>query len=68
MQEVIGSIANISRWVITGRRILDAEAFDRDSYFLTGDLGMIEADGRIRFRAGLNEIIKSSPPPRGSGC
>jgi fatty-acyl-CoA synthase len=38
---------------------LDAEAFDRDGYFLTGDLGTIEADGRIRFRGRLKEIIKT---------
>ena len=38
---------------------LDAEAFDRDGYFLTGDLGTIEADGRIRFRGRLKEMIKT---------
>jgi fatty-acyl-CoA synthase len=38
---------------------LDAEAFDRDGYFLTGDLGSIEADGRIRFRGRLKEMIKT---------
>jgi fatty-acyl-CoA synthase len=38
---------------------LDAEAFDKDGYFLTGDLGSIEADGRIRFRGRLKEIIKT---------
>src|SRR6266478_1434850 len=32
---------------------LDAEAFDGDGYFLTGDLGTIESDGRIRFRGRL---------------
>jgi fatty-acyl-CoA synthase len=37
---------------------LDEEAFDRDGYFLTGDLGTIEADGRIRFRGRLKERLK----------
>ena len=41
---------------------LDAEAFDRDGYFLTGDLGTIEADGGIRFRGRLKEMIKQSKP------
>src|SRR5689334_23579213 len=38
---------------------LDAEAFDRDGYFLTGDLGSIEPDGRIRFCGRLKEMIKT---------
>lgn len=38
---------------------LDAEAFDGDGYFLTGDLGSIEADGRVRFRGRLKEMIKT---------
>src|ERR1700736_1683640 len=38
---------------------LDTEAFDRDGYFLTGDLGSIEADGRVRFRGRLTEMIKT---------
>jgi fatty-acyl-CoA synthase len=38
----------------------DAEAFDRDGYFLTGDLGSIEADGRVRFRGRLKEMIKTA--------
>lgn len=38
---------------------LDAEAFDRDGYFLTGDLGAIDADGRVRFRGRLKEMIKT---------
>ena len=37
---------------------LDAEAFDTDGYFLTGDLGSIE-DGRVRFRGRLKEMIKT---------
>jgi fatty-acyl-CoA synthase len=38
---------------------LDAEALDKDGYFLTGDLGSIEMDGRIRFRGRLKEMIKT---------
>src|SRR6266404_1697580 len=38
---------------------LNAEAFDRDGYFLTGDLGSIEPDGSIRFRGRLKEMIKT---------
>jgi fatty-acyl-CoA synthase len=37
---------------------LDAEAFDADGYFLTGDLGSIE-EGRVRFRGRLKEMIKT---------
>jgi len=37
---------------------LDAEAFD-DGWFLTGDLGSIEPDGRVRFRGRLKEMIKT---------
>jgi hypothetical protein len=39
---------------------LNAEAFDRDGYFLTGDLGSIAPDGRIRFRGRLKEMIKGT--------
>jgi fatty-acyl-CoA synthase len=38
---------------------LDAEAFDAEGYFLTGDLGSVEADGRVRFRGRLKEMIKT---------
>jgi fatty-acyl-CoA synthase len=38
---------------------LNAEAFDRDGYFLTGDLGSIEPDRRIRFHGRLKEMIKT---------
>jgi len=38
---------------------LDAEAFDGDGYFLTGDLGSIDADGRVLFRGRLKEMIKT---------
>src|ERR1700746_2738900 len=37
---------------------LDAEAFDADGYFLTGDLGSLE-DGRVRFRGRLKEMINT---------
>ncbi len=37
---------------------LDAEAFD-NGWFLTGDLGSIEPDGRVRFRGRLTEMIKT---------
>ena len=38
---------------------LTAGAFDADGYFLTGDLGMIGADGRVHFRGRLKEMIKT---------
>ncbi len=38
---------------------LDADAFDAGGYFLTGDLGSIGADGRVRFRGRLKEMIKT---------
>src|SRR5271167_5191687 len=38
---------------------LDAEAFDQEGSFLTGDLGSIKADGRVRFRGRLKEMIKT---------
>ena len=38
---------------------LDAAAFGREGHFLTGDLGSIEADGFIRFRGRLKEMIKT---------
>ena len=34
-------------------------AFDADGYFVTGDLGLIGEDGRVRFRGRLKEIIKT---------
>jgi fatty-acyl-CoA synthase len=34
-------------------------AFDRDGYFITGDLGLIDEDGRIRFRGRRTETIKT---------
>jgi fatty-acyl-CoA synthase len=38
---------------------LDALAFDAAGYFLTGDLGLIGDDGRVRFRGRLKEMIKT---------
>ena len=37
---------------------INADAFS-DGFFLTGDLGSIEADGRVRFRGRLKEMIKT---------
>jgi fatty-acyl-CoA synthase len=37
---------------------LDAQAFD-NGWFLSGDLGSIEPDGRVRFRGRLKEMIKT---------
>jgi fatty-acyl-CoA synthase len=34
-------------------------AFDAEGYFVTGDLGLIGDDGRVRFRGRLKEIIKT---------
>ncbi len=36
-----------------------AGTFDADGYFLTGDLGMLGEDGRVRYRGRLKEIIKT---------
>ena len=38
---------------------LDAAAFDAEGWFLTGDLGMVGDDGRVRFRGRLKELIKT---------
>jgi fatty-acyl-CoA synthase len=35
-------------------------AFDAEGYFVTGDLGLVGADGRVRFRGRLKELIKTS--------
>src|SRR6516225_4979865 len=37
---------------------LDAAAFDQSGGFLTGDLGSIDRNGRVRFRGRLKEMIK----------
>jgi fatty-acyl-CoA synthase len=34
-------------------------AFDPDGFFVTGDLGMLGDDGRVRFRGRLKEMIKT---------
>jgi fatty-acyl-CoA synthase len=34
-------------------------AFDADGYFITGDLGLVGDDGRVRFRGRLKEVIKT---------
>jgi fatty-acyl-CoA synthase len=48
---------------VTAGYYADAEqtraAFDRDGYFVTGDLGLIGDDGRVRFRGRLKEMIKT---------
>ncbi len=36
-----------------------AATFDADGYFLTGDLGMVGTDGRVRYRGRLKEMIKT---------
>ena len=35
-------------------------AFDADGFFVTGDLGLLGEDGRVRFRGRLKELIKTS--------
>jgi fatty-acyl-CoA synthase len=34
-------------------------AFDAEGYFVTGDLGLLGDDGRVRFRGRLKELIKT---------
>jgi fatty-acyl-CoA synthase len=52
----------VNGWVMPGY-YRDAEqtraAFDADGFFRTGDLGMLGADGRVRFRGRLKELIKT---------
>lgn len=36
-----------------------AEAFDDEGFLLTGDLGYLDADGRVRFRGRLKEMVKT---------
>jgi fatty-acyl-CoA synthase len=35
-------------------------AFDADGFFVTGDLGLLDEDGRVRFRGRIKELIKTS--------
>jgi fatty-acyl-CoA synthase len=37
----------------------NARAFDAEGYFRTGDLGMLDAEGRLHFRGRLQDLIKS---------
>jgi fatty-acyl-CoA synthase len=34
-------------------------AFDADGWFLTGDLGLLDAEGRLHFRGRLKEMVKT---------
>lgn len=36
-----------------------AEAFDDEGYFKTGDLGSLDADGNLRFRGRIKEVVKT---------
>lgn len=36
-----------------------AKAFDAEGFFITGDLGLIDEDGRFRFHSRLKEMIKA---------
>jgi fatty-acyl-CoA synthase len=37
----------------------NTRAFDAGGYFRTGDLGMLDAEGRLHFRGRLQDLIKS---------
>ncbi|HSB42092.1 MAG TPA: AMP-binding protein [Methylomirabilota bacterium] len=37
----------------------NAAAFDRDGFLLTGDLGFLGEDGRLRFRGRIKEMVKT---------
>jgi fatty-acyl-CoA synthase len=37
----------------------NARAFDAEGYFHTGDLGLLDAEGRLHFRGRLKDLIKS---------
>jgi fatty-acyl-CoA synthase len=37
----------------------NAAAFDAGGWFLTGDLGVIDPDGRLRFRGRIKEMVKT---------
>jgi len=36
-----------------------AASFDRDGFFMTGDLGVLDADGAVRFRGRIKEMVKT---------
>jgi fatty-acyl-CoA synthase len=38
---------------------LTRASFDADGFFVTGDLGLVGGDGRVRFRGRLKEMIKT---------
>ena len=37
----------------------NAAAFDAEGWFLSGDLGLIDEDGRLRFRGRIKEMVKT---------
>ena len=37
----------------------NTEAFDAEGFFLTGDLGLIDADGHLHFRGRIKEMVKT---------
>jgi fatty-acyl-CoA synthase len=37
----------------------NAAAFDAEGFFLTGDLGLLDDDGRLRFRGRIKEMVKT---------
>jgi fatty-acyl-CoA synthase len=41
----------------------NARAFDAEGAFLTGDLGMLDAAGRLHFRGRLEDLIKAGGSP-----
>jgi fatty-acyl-CoA synthase len=36
-----------------------AASFDRDGFFMTGDLGLLDADGAVRFSGRIKEMVKT---------
>jgi fatty-acyl-CoA synthase len=38
---------------------LNAAAFDAEGFFLSGDLGLIDTDGRLTFRGRIKEMVKT---------
>jgi fatty-acyl-CoA synthase len=37
----------------------NAAAFDTEGFFLTGDLGLVDGDGRLHFRGRIKEMVKT---------